>query len=854
MSLRAKLILMFFMITALSLSVVAYLSYEGARHTLVAKETEAMSGIAQSRKQALETLLNLRIQQVQMLSSKHTLKNIILREADRIAGIPVDAGRLKADEADFMQRELIEWKNIATFYELTFTDSTGLVVLTNGRIPLGTDLRGDARFRRGMHEPFHTDVFIDANTGKQAFTTVVPIMPSDGKGRPIGVSMATMGTTVIQSLVSEKTGLGETGEVLLGQRQDSSLFIISTLRHASAPDNISWQNENALPIKEAVDGKSGAAVRPDYRGEPVIAAWKPIEGTHWGLVAKKDTKEAFASVAVLQQQIMVVALFMFGLSILVAVVWGNRITRPLQQITRAFNDVALGKTVGAIPLSGKDEVGQLASAFNKLRDDLNRLNDAISKTNTGIWSRNLTTGQIFWDPSMYVLYGLSKGDLDGNTNAWEKVMHEEDLPRVEQELKEALKGNKDFDTRFRVQRPDGKEYHIRSVATVERGKDGRAVKVKGTDWDVTALTEKEAYLQKVLQELDQQVRCLNEAALVSATDPEGNIVFVNDKFCKISGYTEKELLGQNHRILKSGMQPNGLFKGMWAAIGAGRIWNGEILNKRKDGTLYWVDTTIMPFKDVSGKIDKYLAIRFDITEQKSQHERLKKQTDELSRTNKELEAFSYSVSHDLKAPLRALQGFSKNIIDRYGDKLDETGNRWLGFIETNAERMDSLIGNILSFSRISRAELKMDEVDMSKLANEAYEDQRSEYEQPIVFHVQDLPNCKADRNMLRLVWQNLIGNAMKYSREKEQAIIDVTGKEEFDAYVYSVTDNGAGFDMRHYDKLFGIFQRLHADDEFEGTGVGLATVQRIVIKHGGTIEAESELGQGATFQFSIPKT
>lgn len=356
----------------------------------------------------------------------------------------------------------------------------------------------------------------------------------------------------------------------------------------------------------------------------------------------------------------------------------------------------------------------------------------------------------------------------------------------------------------------------------------------------------------------QQLDTLNAAAIVSITDKKGNILMVNDLFCEISGYSREELLGKNHRLIKSNVHSAELYKGMWLTISRGQIWKGEICNRAKDGSLYWVETTISLFRNSEGEIDKYVSIRFDITERKRQSEELKLKEEELKlknvtliEANKELEMFSYSVSHDLKAPLRALQGFSENLGERYKDALDETGQRWLGFIKSNSERMGLLIDDILSFSKINHQQIKLQALNMTEMAREVCENEARNYDRPIEFSIENLPHSQGDYSMIRMVWQNLIGNAFKYSSKKEKIKIVITGTAG-SVNSYSIKDNGVGFDMRYYDKLFGVFQRLHGNEEFSGNGVGLANVKRIITKHGGTIEAEGIPDEGAHFVFTLP--
>ncbi|NOZ70713.1 MAG: GAF domain-containing protein, partial [Chloroflexi bacterium] len=233
--------------------------------------------------------------------------------------------------------------------------------------------------------------------------------------------------------------------------------------------------------------------------------------------------------------------------------------------------------------------------------------------------------------------------------------------------------------------------------------------------------------------------------------------------------------------------------------------------------------------------------------------RVEERTAELVQINQELEAFSYSVSHDLRAPLRAIDGFSRILAEDYGNELDEEARRLIGVVRSNAQRMGQLIDDLLSFSRVGRKALLRSEIDMVNLAHSIYYEVTDEKQrEKIEFILQDLPPALADASLLRQVFTNLLSNAVKFSSTKEAPKIEVGFSVEDGETVYYVRDNGVGFEMNYAHKLFQIFQRLHSQEEFEGTGVGLSIVQRIIVRHGGRVWAESELGQGATFYFSLP--
>jgi len=227
---------------------------------------------------------------------------------------------------------------------------------------------------------------------------------------------------------------------------------------------------------------------------------------------------------------------------------------------------------------------------------------------------------------------------------------------------------------------------------------------------------------------------------------------------------------------------------------------------------------------------------------------------QLEAANKELEAFSYSVSHDLRAPLRAVDGFSQAVLEDYGPQLPEGCREDLQTIRSGAQKMGQLIDDLLTFSRLSRLPLSKSAVDTGKLVRSVLGELNSKQKgRQIDVRISDLEPCQADPALLKQVWVNLLSNALKYTGKREAAVIEIGCAREKGQNVYFVRDNGTGFDMQYAHKLFGVFQRLHRAEDYEGTGVGLAIVQRVIHRHGGRIWAESELNSGATFYFTLEK-
>jgi signal transduction histidine kinase len=245
-------------------------------------------------------------------------------------------------------------------------------------------------------------------------------------------------------------------------------------------------------------------------------------------------------------------------------------------------------------------------------------------------------------------------------------------------------------------------------------------------------------------------------------------------------------------------------------------------------------------------------LQSEITERKRIEQQILLLNANLQNAVKELEAFSYSVSHDLRAPLRSITGFSNALLEDYGDALDEGAKRYLQLIQSSADDMGRLIDNLLAFSRMGRRAMEYENVSMTRLARSVFDELRhSAVDRKLELKAEAMPNARGDRAMVRQVFANLFSNAIKFTAPRETATIEVGARTENGETVYYVKDNGVGFDMRYANKLFGVFQRLHRADQFEGTGVGLAIVQRIVHRHGGRVWAEGKVNEGATFYFTL---
>lgn len=341
----------------------------------------------------------------------------------------------------------------------------------------------------------------------------------------------------------------------------------------------------------------------------------------------------------------------------------------------------------------------------------------------------------------------------------------------------------------------------------------------------------------------------NSLDVLCAVDKEGRFLKVSSAAQNQWGYAPAELIGRSYTDLVHAEDQE-----RTAAVVA-RVMSGEpaagFTNRfiRKDGSAVSIDWSAA----WSRSDDLMFSVARDATERLQAAETLRQGAEELARSNRELESFAYSVSHDLRAPLRHIDGYARMLEEDGGDRLDGELRRYLDEIGASARRMGRLIDDLLAFSRLSRQPLTRVPIDMNALVDSALSEVSSGISVAATISVQSLPTVQADPALLKQVWTNLLANAIKYSGKRGvDARIEVTGQSDGASVRYQVRDNGVGFDMRYIGKLFQVFQRLHLQDDFEGTGVGLAIVQRIVSRHGGKVWAEGELGEGATFTFELP--
>ncbi|MGF2035766.1 MAG: PAS domain S-box protein [Nostoc sp. CmiVER01] len=420
---------------------------------------------------------------------------------------------------------------------------------------------------------------------------------------------------------------------------------------------------------------------------------------------------------------------------------------------------------------------------------------------------------------------------------------------------------------------DGGTRYINAIYVPQFNKQGT---VEGYAALVTDISEQQAALrernlaQETLRDSEERYRILTEVSpqAIWMGDSHSGINYCNQYWFDYSGLTMEQTAGYGWIDIIHPNDRDRVFKTSMQAVTNGTNYEAEIRFRRvSDGSYRWHLVRGLPFRDAAGQIIKWVGIASDIHDRKVAEaalqqlnemleQRIQERTAQLEAANKELESFSYSVSHDLRSPLRHIAGFIELLQKRHSSTniLDETSQRYLRIIAETSKQAGILIDELLTFSRMGRTEMRYININMEQLVEEIKRDLQTQTPgRTINWYIESLPEVQADPSMLRLVLRNLIDNAVKYSQTRNPTEITVGSTENENEVVFFVQDNGVGFNMQYVHKLFGVFQRLHSDPKFEGTGVGLANVQRIIHRHNGRVWAESVVDNGATFYFSLPK-
>jgi PAS domain S-box-containing protein len=699
---------------------------------------------------------------------------------------------------------------------------------------------GSASFSDFFQRPGDDRIYLDL---------VAPMKNAEGKA--IAAVILRIDTReYLYPLIQWWPSSSSSAETLIVRREGDSVIFLNELRHLphSALKLTVPLSSESLPAVRAIQGYTGSYTGYDYRDVKVLADIRPVHGFPWFMVAKVDYDEAMK---IVRFRTAVVALITL-MALMLAVVMTGYVYRYRQRNLY----VELYNTESALRQSE-----ELATAIFE--------QSPISK-----WISDSSGTFLRQNSSCRSLLQVSDEDVVGKYNLFtdEGLMAEGLTHQIEKVFKEGSIVRRTVTLDIRSFRRTGKGPPVfRTLdTTIAPIRDESGLIKYAVVHQIDVTEQKEA--ERELQRTSELLRGIIESSplAIYTFDRDGLVMSWNKAAERMFGWSESEVLGRLHPIVTAETADE--FNELKSlVISGGKITDREICRVRQDGTPIHMSISAAPLHDEKGDTIGVMSVTIDISERKKAaeeirklnaelEERVRERTRQLEETNRELEisnreleSFSYTVSHDLRAPLRAIEGFTRILMDDFGPHLGEEGSRLCTVIRTNTMRMSQLIDDLLAFSRLGRASMHRHSIDMTAMAEAAFYEVVPETGRGAVeLHIEKMPFAKADRALLSQMWVNLISNAVKFSSKRERPVIEIGSRMDGDEPVYFVKDNGAGFDMKYRDKLFGVFQRLHSQKSFEGTGVGLAIVHRIITRHGGRVWAEGEVDRGAAVYFTIP--
>jgi PAS domain S-box-containing protein len=523
---------------------------------------------------------------------------------------------------------------------------------------------------------------------------------------------------------------------------------------------------------------------------------------------------------------------------------------------------------------------------------IKKLNDAQQGAMVGSWEWNLQTNYIWWSDETYRIFGVTQHDFVPSFETNGKFIHPDDFVKYGESFEHSFQTGKQLDVDLRIIAKDGQLKYCHAKGEIIFDDSGKKIRFIGTIMDIT----ERKLAEEALKESERQYRNLFENSMegVFQSTPEGKLISANIAFVRMFGYeSSDEMIGA---VMNIGRQlylnPEERKKAVNILREVGYLKGFECQMCRKDGTTFWavinvrfnenhkdigylegfiidindrkrVETDILRLnEELENKVARrtndlrqsQLALLNMVEDLNVSSQKLDILNRTLETTNKELESFSYSVSHDLRAPLRSIDGFSQALLEDYSKKLDNTGRNYLDRIRRATQNMGNLIEDMLKLSHVTRSTLRRESFDLSNMFQEIAEiSQKNDAARIVDVIIQKGIIIEGDQDLMHIVLTNLMENAWKFTGKTKNACIEFGTLLADGKTVMFIRDNGVGFDIAYVDKLFGTFQRLHTRDEFAGTGIGLATVKRIITRHGGEVWAEGEVGKGATFYFTLPE-
>ncbi|MFZ0035473.1 MAG: PAS domain-containing protein [Sedimentisphaerales bacterium] len=881
MSIRYKLIIMFLAIALVPTLFVGAITFKNYKNSIEANHFSQLRNLAAFKAERIETYFAGLKADIEIAQGFYNIKKN-LPVLTRLAHDPNNPEFLAAQKT--LDEQLQQMQSVTDMSDIMLVNPEGRVVYANRPGHYSKDMsKGyDAEqkaFSEGKDRICLSDVYFDKEEDNR-LEILLTAPASDFNGAFIGVIAFEVDMTPVHKLIQDATGLGKTGEVLVGKKSGNEIVYLNPLRHEpnTVMKRINIGEEAGGPIQEAVQGRSGAGQLIDYQGKKVIAAWRYIPSLDWGMVAKIDVKEAFADVTNLRHLIIIILVIIIALSSVMAFSIAQSISEPIKRLSKGAEIIGGGNLDYKIGTNLKDEIGQLSRSFDKMTHDLKTTTASRDELSIEVRERKQAEAALreseikyrtvadntydweFWlDPEGRFIYcspsckritGHKPEEFLANPSLRISLVHPDDRPQLEKHLREVEHKQEGFaEAEWRYIRPDGTCCWVAHICQPVYDKSGQFLGIRGSNHDITERKEAEEVLRKSREDL-------NRAQAVAHTgswrlDIQRDELTWSEEAYHIFGIPtgtpmtyESFLACVHHEDRKYVNQ-----KWREALRGKGYDIEHRIV---VDGQTKWVREKAELESDKDGTLLGGFGTATDITEQKELEDQVKQRTEELARSNRDLEQFAYVASHDLQEPLRAVAGFVGLLRMQLRDSLDAKKLEYMNFATDGVARMQSLINGLLEYSRVGTRDKKPEMTDSKAALGRAIAHLGGgvrEFGAKITFD--DLPKVCVDAVQLTQLFQNLVGNALKFcNNETPQVHISATRADG--VWRFAVTDNGIGIEPQYAERIFQIFQRLHSRDKYPGTGIGLAICKKIVERHGGKIWVESKPGSGSTFYFTIP--
>lgn len=877
MKLITKLAMLFILISILPLAISGFLAFQNGKETIEQQTDAHLISISALKESEFNRWVNENRRALHFLAQRPLVRSNVTTLA--LSEKYSDDFVYQEALAHLVKDHLLPFKGEGSgFLEIFVVRiSDGMILASTNKEAETSPEQDQVIARDHQLDPLGENLSFHKVSGKDHMHFSTPILGDDGS--PVAVLIGHADLNEVSSIIEHGIGDDSREESYL-INADNYLVTNPSLRNDYAQNTPIYSSG----VKDCLEGNSATGVYDNYAGVKVIGAYSWMPDIEMCLVTEVNQNTALIPIRELRSSLIILGIAVGLFVIALSVIFAYSITQPVRQLVTGVQEIGRGNLDFQIRSESHDELGMLAQNINQMTASLKLITASRDELDYEIKEKNGVEEKLVLERDKAQRYLDISGTIFIVINEDFKVSLINRagckmIGRDENEIigldwfENFIPERKRADTRavFKLilaGEMEPVEYFENPVLT----KDGTERIIA---WHNAILVDKEGKIQGALssgediterRQAEQKLRIKDFAfessqSADSIGNNEGFITHANSSFIRIFGYeSADEVIGKS--VLDFLVDKEGAIQILESITRIGK-WVGEYDALRKDGTIFTALAFANAVYDAAGNQVAVYSTVMDITERKQIEQeinslnkqlehRVQLRTEQLVEANQELESFAYSVSHDLRAPLRAVDGFSRILKDNYSDDLPSEAHRYLDLIRNNTADMDNLINDLLAFSRLTSQEPSRSTVSPNDIVRLVLNEREADIQnRDLELIVEDLPVCQADPALLKRVFVNLVDNALKFTRDAKPARIEIGHENQDGKSVYFVKDNGVGFDMQYADQLFDVFQRLHRTDEFQGTGVGLAIVLRIIRRHGGSVWAEAKVDQGAAFYFTL---